>query len=254
LVKAENYLSGGRADSERGCNMRLDYALYGLAVVLFVAAVGVFFALSGSNVQVICTVSTAAIGVVCACVGFVVKPKTRAVASAPASVPTVQEAPAQPAPTVEASQVAAPTPEPPAAPVPVAEPPKSEPTPPTEPVTVETPVAEPVKTEAPTVPEAEPEPPAPAPSPVVEAPAVPASAPEAPIAPAPVTPPETPAAPSELTKIHGINQKRVDQLNANGINRLQDLANASAEDLAAKLAVSPRIVKMWIGSAKKQVK
>jgi predicted flap endonuclease-1-like 5' DNA nuclease len=57
-----------------------------------------------------------------------------------------------------------------------------------------------------------------------------------------------------LTQIRGINEKRVVQLRANGINSVKDLAKASASDLATKLEVSPAIVKMWIGSAKKLVK
>ena len=39
-----------------------------------------------------------------------------------------------------------------------------------------------------------------------------------------------------------------------GVNSVEDLAKASPEDLAAKLEVSPRIVKMWVGTAKKMVK
>jgi predicted flap endonuclease-1-like 5' DNA nuclease len=227
--------------------MRLDYALYGLAVILFAATVGVFFSLSNSSNQLICTVSTAVLGILCACVGFVVKPKTQAVTSTAPSTPLVQAAPKQPEPTPEPPQAVTPPPQPPAPPAPIVESPKEEQLPPAEPVQAEPPaVTEPAKAEMPAAPETKPEPEAPAPPPVAEVPAVPA--------PAPAAPEEASSAPSELTKIHGINQKRVDQLKANGINTLQELANASAEDLAAKLAVSPRIVKMWIGSAKKQIK
>jgi predicted flap endonuclease-1-like 5' DNA nuclease len=56
---------------------------------------------------------------------------------------------------------------------------------------------------------------------------------------------------SEFSRIRGIGEKRATELKANGINTIEDLANASPEDLAAKLNVSPKIVKMWIGSAKK---
>ena len=64
---------------------------------------------------------------------------------------------------------------------------------------------------------------------------------------------EAPAQTMGLTQIRGINEKRAVQLRANGINSVEDLAKASASDLATKLEVSPKIVKMWIGSAKKLV-
>ena len=56
---------------------------------------------------------------------------------------------------------------------------------------------------------------------------------------------------SELTAIHGINEKRAVQLNEFGISTIDALANASADDLANRLAVSPKITRMWVGSAKK---
>lgn len=59
---------------------------------------------------------------------------------------------------------------------------------------------------------------------------------------------------SELTQIRGISKARAEQLKANGIETLKALAEASPEVLAAKLQVSPKIVKMWIGSAKKLAK
>jgi predicted flap endonuclease-1-like 5' DNA nuclease len=73
------------------------------------------------------------------------------------------------------------------------------------------------------------------------------------------TPVETPApaveahpqAKSELMSIKGINEKRAAQLEALGINGIADLANASAEDLAKNLTISPKVTRMWIGSAKK---
>jgi predicted flap endonuclease-1-like 5' DNA nuclease len=71
--------------------------------------------------------------------------------------------------------------------------------------------------------------------------------------PAPAPEPVTVVAPlvSELTEIRGISEKRKQQLQALGVNTVEDLANASAEDLAKNLAVSPKITRMWIGSAKK---
>jgi predicted flap endonuclease-1-like 5' DNA nuclease len=56
---------------------------------------------------------------------------------------------------------------------------------------------------------------------------------------------------SELTKVKGIGAKRSEQLNALGINTLEDLAKASAEDLASKLKISPKITGKWISEAKK---
>lgn len=95
-----------------------------------------------------------------------------------------------------------------------------------------------------------------APPVVVEAPKVEAPPAETPVVaepqPAAQIPAPTPA--MEFTQIRGINQNRADQLKANGINNIQELANANPADLATKLNVSPKIVKMWIGSAKKQIK
>ena len=74
------------------------------------------------------------------------------------------------------------------------------------------------------------------------------------VAPIPVmTPPVQAVAPqrNELTVVRGINAKRAEQLNTLGIKNIDDLANASAEDLAKNLTISPKITRMWIGSAKK---
>ncbi len=56
---------------------------------------------------------------------------------------------------------------------------------------------------------------------------------------------------NDLLTIKGINEKRATQLKALGINTTADLANASAEYLAEKLTISPKITRMWIGSARK---
>jgi len=53
-----------------------------------------------------------------------------------------------------------------------------------------------------------------------------------------------------LTKIRGIGDKRAGQLKALGINHLKDLANASPNDLALKLDISPKMTGRWIDSAK----
>jgi predicted flap endonuclease-1-like 5' DNA nuclease len=90
--------------------------------------------------------------------------------------------------------------------------------------------------------------------------------PPAPQAPAP--PPPTPPTPAEvkveekpvtakvapptveLTQIKGIKEKRAGQLRALGITNAEDLTKASAKDLAAKLKISPKIVRRWIEEAK----
>lgn len=53
-----------------------------------------------------------------------------------------------------------------------------------------------------------------------------------------------------LTEVKGIGEKRAAQLKALGINSIEDLAEASAKHLAAKLEISPKITKKWIENAK----
>jgi hypothetical protein len=67
---------------------------------------------------------------------------------------------------------------------------------------------------------------------------------------------ETPAMTEvlELTQVKGIGEKRATQLNAIGINSVNALAKASAEDIAKKLQISSKITKKWIDSAKALVK
>ncbi len=57
----------------------------------------------------------------------------------------------------------------------------------------------------------------------------------------------------ELTEVKGIGEKRAEQLKALGINSVEDLAKASAKDLAVKLKISPKITGKWIRNAKKLV-
>lgn len=54
----------------------------------------------------------------------------------------------------------------------------------------------------------------------------------------------------ELTQVKGIGQKRAAQLKDIGILTAQDLAKASATEIAAKLKVSEKIVEKWIQEAK----
>ena len=74
------------------------------------------------------------------------------------------------------------------------------------------------------------------------------------VAPTPVLTPapvESPiASTADLTRVKGIGMKRAAQLKALGINDLNDLAKGSAEEIAAKLKISPKITKKWIAEAK----
>jgi len=54
-----------------------------------------------------------------------------------------------------------------------------------------------------------------------------------------------------LTEVKGIGEKRAEQLKALGINSVEELAKASAKELASKLKISPKITQRWIEDAKK---
>jgi predicted flap endonuclease-1-like 5' DNA nuclease len=54
----------------------------------------------------------------------------------------------------------------------------------------------------------------------------------------------------DLIKIKGIKQRRASQLRMLGVNTLEDLAKASAEELGMKMQISPKITGKWIESAK----
>ncbi|MCW4005424.1 MAG: helix-hairpin-helix domain-containing protein [Candidatus Bathyarchaeota archaeon] len=202
--------------------MRLDYVLYALAVIFFVAAVVTMFVIPEADGRLLYVASTAVLGVVFACSGYLMRPKpaTQAVAPAPAAAP-------EPAMPAEPEQPKPKAPEP-AAPKPT----------------------------VPTVPEVQPaEMKNPAAPPATVTPEIKPQAEKLAAAKEDVKPAESAApAETELTKIRGINQKRADQLSSCGVNTIEDLAKASAEEIATKLEISPRIVKMWIGTAKKQVK
>ena len=196
--------------------MRLDYALYGLAIVLFALSTAFFMLIPEGEGKLVYVIPTAILGVLSIGAGFAQRPK-------PVSVVVPQEvaSPQKGAPAEPASVIATPVAEQLAAPVFYA---------PIEPAPVSLPAIT-------------------APPPVTATISVSPSAPtlESTASPAPI-------AKSDLTLIRGINEKRADQFKANGINTIQDLSTASAEDLAAKLGVSPKIVKMWVGSAKKRAK
>jgi predicted flap endonuclease-1-like 5' DNA nuclease len=58
----------------------------------------------------------------------------------------------------------------------------------------------------------------------------------------------------ELMQIKGIKEKRATYLKTIGINSIDDLAKASAQDIAKKLQISPKTVENWITDAKKLAK
>jgi predicted flap endonuclease-1-like 5' DNA nuclease len=65
----------------------------------------------------------------------------------------------------------------------------------------------------------------------------------------PIQMPESPKL--ELTSVKGVKEKRAAQLKTLGINNVEDLANASAKDLAKKLEISPKFTEKWIEDAKR---
>jgi predicted flap endonuclease-1-like 5' DNA nuclease len=238
--------------------MRLDYILYGLGIIFLGLSAVSFLLVAAPDGQLLYVVSTAVLGVFSIIAGVAQWSAAKALKSQPATAP----------PKVESSSVVETTP---ASPVvaeqPIQAPTDAEPAKAAEAKVEETPAA-PVQVEEPKVetapvPVNEPTVEAPTVAPVSEAPKPEAHVAEAPVVQAePATPTSAPqqapaveaATEPVFSKIRGISEKRAAQLKANGIATIEQLANASADDLAAKLAVSPRIVKMWIGSAKKLVK
>lgn len=210
--------------------MRLDYPLYGLAIVSFILSAALFAVLGQQNGQLLYSASVAVLGLFFVVGGYFAKPKTQLSPSSQAtSAPTVvAESMPSESPIVESQTT-----------------PTVETAPPIEPAKVETPNVEaPIATytQPPTL-------------------VLPTSANVLPVeVTVPAQPIETavptaePADTSDLKKIRGISENRASQLKENGIVTVADLAQASPADLAAKLQVSEKIVKMWIGSAKKLTK
>jgi predicted flap endonuclease-1-like 5' DNA nuclease len=60
----------------------------------------------------------------------------------------------------------------------------------------------------------------------------------------------TPPQKLELSAVKGIKAKRAEQLKAIGIASVEELANASANDIGEKLKISPKITERWIEHAK----
>jgi predicted flap endonuclease-1-like 5' DNA nuclease len=57
-----------------------------------------------------------------------------------------------------------------------------------------------------------------------------------------------------LNRIQGVGEKRVAQLKALGINNLNELAKASADEIAKNLQISPKMTKRWIATAEELTK
>ncbi len=214
--------------------MRIDYALYGLAIVLF-ALTAITLAYVGLSEGFLYAAATAIVGLLALGGGYFLRPK----ATPPATVQTTATEAPEPdsASTIATAepvqQIGGPIVEAPATTIQVAS-------------KTETPLAEATRTQVVSIAELPK-----AKTPPTEGPPVAIAPPNHPVESA------TPAAPSgksEFTKIRGISENRAQQLKAVGIETVKDLANASASDLAEKLNVSPRIVKMWIGTAKKLAK
>jgi len=64
--------------------------------------------------------------------------------------------------------------------------------------------------------------------------------------PTPVTSPSI----APLTSVKGIKEKRAEQLKTLGINNVEDLAKASATELASKLKIASYFTEKWIQNAK----
>lgn len=221
--------------------MRLDYALYGLAVVLFAFAAFAFAYVADLDAGIIYAVVTTIIGLFSVVGGYTLRPKVHEPSLMQTSTPR------------QLDETFQQTIEPVIAEASVAEEPK-----PKNPrigtsslqgsnvengQKVENVGINPTTLSYNAVPVQ------PMQNPTVEAP-ISANAPE----PVPSSESPSPMEKITLTQIRGINEKRAEQLKTNGITTMADLAEADPNDLAKKLNVSAKIVKMWIGSAKKITK
>ena len=209
--------------------MRMDYALYGLAIVLFTLTAITIVMVPDSEAKLLYATSTAVVGLLSVGAGYLLRPKTSVVAAAQTAIP---EPPTPQTPEELNRQAGGPIVEAPTTQIQSSEALK-----------VET-----LAVQAPIIAETQPETQVKAPlqtkSPPIE---VVASTQQIETAPLAASAGKT----SDFSTIRSISQKRAEQLKSVGINTMNDLAKASATDLAEKLNVSIKIVKMWIGMAKK---
>ena len=201
--------------------MRSDYTLYGLAIILFIVAIASYVLIAEQNLKIVSAIILAIIGAVLAVAGFLLKPKVQVAASSSAPSAT-QEPPVDQSAqaTVENQLVATPI------------------------ETESSQMAE-IKTEKTVISEASAETPATTPEP-----AIPTNETMAVTETEAVTPIASEMPKMGLTQVKGIGEKRANQLKANGISSIDDLAKADVAALASKLKVSPKIVEKWVAGAK----
>ncbi len=202
----------------------MDYALYGLAIVLFTLTAVTLVMIPDSEGRLLYATSTAVVGLLSVGAGYLLRPKPSVAAVAQTVIP---EPPTPQAPAELNPQNGGPIVEAPTTQIQASEALKVETLAVQAPIIAETQV-KPLQTEAPQVE-------AIAPTQKIETAPLAASAGKT----------------SDFSPIRSISQKRAEQLKSVGINTMDDLAKASATDLAEKLNVSIKIVKMWIGTAKK---
>ncbi len=207
--------------------MRLDYALYGVAIIFFLVTAISFVVVSEQNGKNLWTVSTVVFGLLSVSAGYLLKPKNKTMIASNASIAqetipeSIPKMPTMEAPAVEAPKIEA---------VPVAE------TPEVNVSSIEAPAVEAIVPHAPVE------------APVVDTPSIEtevSSIKEAPSIVVEVI---------GLTQVKGIGEKRATQLKANGILSIEDLAKSNVADLASKLSISPKIVEKWVAGAKKLIK
>ena len=227
--------------------MRLDITLYVLAIVFFMIALLSVVLLEGTK-QSLWVITTGLLGTLSLGLGFVQRPKTAKMVN-PSQTATI-EVPAPPAAvtTQPTETLPPPPPAPEMTPTAVAQPIEtSQPAPETSAVTI-TQQIENVQPQEQQLPAVQ--------APALETPAVPEKVVAVEMK---VAEPVNTAVPqqvaevtveSPLMRVSGIGEKRAAQLNALGINTLDDLANASTKDIAKSLKVSPKIVAKWIAGAK----
>jgi len=205
--------------------MRLDYTLYVLAAVFFIITAVSFAALVDTQTRSLSVVSTVVLGLLSIGLGYNLRPKIRVPASttstpmAETSMPqaTSSEAPAQEARTPEATTAAQ----------------SPEETKATETAIVAAPEEKKLEITTQPMPPTEIQP-------ISTQPSIEAVIPT--------------ASTIELMQIKGIKERRATYLKTIGINSIDDLAKASAQDIAKKLQMSPKTVENWITDAKKLAK
>jgi len=203
--------------------MRLDYILYGIAIIFFAITAISFVVVSEQNGKNLWTVSTVVFGLLSVSAGYLLKPKDKVatvsdVALANEVVPAAVSQATVEAPIVETPKIEA-----------VVDLPKVDVAPLKEPIIEQSDIPTSIK------------------SPVIDATSneVPTSVKEV---------SDKIVDMIGLTQVKGIGEKRAAQLKTNGILNIQDLANSNVADLASKLEISPKIVKKWVADAEKIIK